>query len=156
MESKDFQEKVVRIRIKQSIWHSGPGRQDLHVFVGVLWVRLSAENEVGSFERSGRNLEVVHTTRFPQIVQPPFSPGGLRGVTCRSEDTSRCTDSCPGFKEEGPRAVSSPCSLSPRELHKKQGAIGRLRRTPKSATSKARVPGKVLLFHRHSPFLKLP
>lgn len=88
----------MRIKIKQSKWHcrartdSGLGRQDLRVIIGVLWVRLPAENEAGSFYGRGANLAVVHTTCFPQIFQPSFSLTSLRDVTCRSKDTHRYTE----------------------------------------------------------------
>lgn len=141
----------MRIKIKQRIWHcragidSGLGRQDLHVFVGVLWVRLSAENEAGSFQKSCTNLEVIHTTCFPQIFHPLFSLTGLRGV-----------------KEEGGNwqihwqlpwlqgGVSSTCSLPSRDLHRKHGATNGVRPVQRSAAFKTRVLGKLSLFHRHS------
>lgn len=88
----------MRIKIKQTKQHcragidSGLGRQHLHVIVGVLWVRLPAENEAGSFQSRGANLAVVHTTYFPQILQPSFSLTSLRDVTCRNKDTHRYTE----------------------------------------------------------------
>lgn len=38
------------------------------------------------------NLAVVHTTCFPQILQPSFSLTSLRDVTCRNKDTHRYTE----------------------------------------------------------------
>lgn len=145
MESQHFQEKVVRIRIKQSIWHcragidSGLGRQDLHVFVGVLWVKLSADNEAGSFKWSAtNNMDAGRTACFPQIFQPPryYSHHPHRCDHAVARKTAH-TQKAFMASEKTPWRVSSTCSFSSTKLHKKQYAINEGRLPQKSASFKS-------------------
>lgn len=110
MEFQDSQEKVVRIRIKQSIWDcragidSGLARQKSTFLVGVLWVRLSAENEC-IFLQEWYKPGSTSQKYFPHLFQPLLSLTSLRGVTGRSKESSRYTDSCHGFKEAEPHSI---------------------------------------------------
>lgn len=124
--------------------------KNLHFSVGVSWVRLSAENESVSFYRSGTNLEALHTKCFPHLFQPPLSLTSLGGVTGRSKEASRYTDSCHGSKRQTPQESASPALWS-RQLHRKQWATNAVRPLPKSSTFKAWLIGKVSLLHRDIP-----
>lgn len=110
MEFQDSQEKVVRIRIKQSIWDcragidSGLARKKSTFLVGVLWVRLSAENEC-VFLQEWYKPGSTSQKYFPHLFQPLLSLTSLRGVTGRSKESSRYTDSCHGFKEAEPHSI---------------------------------------------------
>lgn len=72
--------------------------------VGVLWVRLSAENEC-VFLQEWYKPGSTSQKYFPHLFQPLLSLTSLRGVTGRSKESSRYTDSCHGFKEAEPHSI---------------------------------------------------
>lgn len=153
MEFQDSQKKVVRIRIKQSIWDyragidSGLARKKIYFFfVGVLWVRLSAENESASFYRSGTNLEGAHT-KASHIDSSLCSLLSMRSGW-QEQGNQQVHRQLPWLQRgRAPREPASPALLC-RHLHRKQGAP---HAPPKPFTSKAWLIGKVSLLYSYIP-----
>lgn len=129
----------MRIRIKQSIWdcragiYSGLARKKSTFFVGVLWVRLSAENESASFYRSGSNLEGLHTNASHidsslyslLLVEEVWLAGARKAagtqtdaMASKRQSPTGASITCPLLQTTAQEARSSPCSEStPKTLH---------------------------------------
>lgn len=148
MESQHFQEKVVRIRIKQSIWHcragidSGLGRQDLHVFVGVGEVvswQWSWVLQVECHKQHGRRSYCLLPTDIPTHTLL-FSPSTQVWPRSSKKNTTYMLQrTLPG---ESAAPAHSPL----------QNCIRSNKLSMKVDYPKNLPASKVSLFHRHLPF----
>lgn len=111
MEFQDSQEKVVRIRIKQSIWDCRAGIDSGLARKKSTFFGRSSVGEIVSWEWICVFLQEWYKPGstsykyFPHLFQPLLSLTSLRGVTGRSKESSRYTDSCHGFKEAEPHST---------------------------------------------------
>lgn len=152
MEFQDSQEKVVRIRIKQSIWDcragidSGLARKKIYIF------GRSSVGETVSWEWMCLSTGVVQTWKYFTEILSTFIPASALSYQSERGD----------WQEQGKQQVHrqlpwlqrgrapqhpSP-ALSCRQLHRKQWAADA---PPKPSLFKAWLIGKLALLHRDIP-----
>lgn len=117
MQFQDSQERVVRIRIKQSIWNCRAGIDMGLARKKPTFFCRSVVGEVVSWEWICVFLQEWYKPGstsykcFPHLFQPLLSLTSLGGVTGRSKEASRYPDSCHGSKRQTPTGVSTTGSL---------------------------------------------